>query len=145
MKKKIKPLLYIHRLTIPFHDVDIMEIVWHGNYVRYLEQARCAWLADMGYTYLQWRADGIVYPVAHIEVKYLKSAKFDEEIAIEIYLKDCETALRLDYIIKNTKDEVLTKASTLQMAVSLAGETFYQVHEPLQTHIKRYLENKTHA
>ena len=29
-------------LTIPFHDVDMMGVAWHGNYFRYFEVARCS-------------------------------------------------------------------------------------------------------
>lgn len=36
---------------VPFFDVDAMHIVWHGNYVKYLETARCAFLSSIGYDY----------------------------------------------------------------------------------------------
>lgn len=45
-------------LTIPFHDVDMMQIVWHGHYVRYLEIARCALLDELDYNYNQMRESG---------------------------------------------------------------------------------------
>ena len=28
------------RLKVPFHDVDTMQVVWHGHYLKYFEQAR---------------------------------------------------------------------------------------------------------
>lgn len=31
-------------MTVPFHDVDMMEVAWHGHYVKYFELARCALL-----------------------------------------------------------------------------------------------------
>jgi acyl-CoA thioester hydrolase len=34
--------------TVEFYDVDSMEIVWHGNYVKYLEKARCVLLDHIG-------------------------------------------------------------------------------------------------
>ena len=36
---------------VPFFDVDAMNIVWHGNYVKYLETARCAVLSAIAYDY----------------------------------------------------------------------------------------------
>lgn len=38
-------------IEVPFFDVDAMHIVWHGNYVKYLETARCAFLSAIGYDY----------------------------------------------------------------------------------------------
>ena len=29
-------------LLVPFFDVDMMEVVWHGHYVKYFEEARCS-------------------------------------------------------------------------------------------------------
>jgi len=36
-------------LTVEFFDVDSMQIVWHGNYLKYMERARCALLDKIGY------------------------------------------------------------------------------------------------
>ena len=45
-------------LTIPFYDLDPLEIVWHGNYARYFEQARCALLDKIGYNYNAMKESG---------------------------------------------------------------------------------------
>ena len=46
--KKIKTQL-IHK--VEFYDLDPMNVVWHGNYIKYLEAARCDMLSKIGYTY----------------------------------------------------------------------------------------------
>ena len=38
-------------LVVPFFDVDMMEVVWHGHYVKYFEEARCALLDKLGHNY----------------------------------------------------------------------------------------------
>ena len=45
-------------LTPAFHDLDPMEVVWHGNYIKYLELARCALLQSFDYDYPQMRESG---------------------------------------------------------------------------------------
>ena len=40
-------------ITVPFHDVDAMGVVWHGNYFRYLEVAREQLLKQFDYGYRQ--------------------------------------------------------------------------------------------
>ena len=42
-------------LVVPFFDVDMMEVVWHGHYVKYFEEARCALLDKLGHNYRQMR------------------------------------------------------------------------------------------
>ena len=41
-------------ISAEFFDVDAMQVVWHGNYVKYLEIARCALLDKIGYGYKEW-------------------------------------------------------------------------------------------
>jgi len=38
-------------LEIPFYDVDAYRIVWHGNYPKYFEVARCQLLEEIGFPY----------------------------------------------------------------------------------------------
>ena len=57
-------------ITVPFHDLDPMGVVWHGNYARYLEIARCALLDLIGYNYLQMRESGYAWPVVDMRLKF---------------------------------------------------------------------------
>ena len=56
-------------IEVPFHDVDVMDVAWHGHYVKYLELARCALLRQIDYDYPQMRDSGYAWPV--VEKKYL--------------------------------------------------------------------------
>src|SRR6185437_9998187 len=42
-------------VTVPFFDVDSIDVVWHGHYVKYLEIARCALLDRIGHNYAQMK------------------------------------------------------------------------------------------
>ncbi len=48
-------------LTIPFHDVDMMGVAWHGNYFRYFEVAREALLNQFNYGYRQMKESGYLW------------------------------------------------------------------------------------
>lgn len=63
-------------LQVQFFDLDPMEIVWHGNYVRYLETARCALLDSIGYNYPQMKESGYAWPVIDLHLRYVKPAVF---------------------------------------------------------------------
>lgn len=45
-------------ILVPFFDVDTMNVVWHGHYVKYLEVARCALLDRIGHNYDAMVASG---------------------------------------------------------------------------------------
>ncbi len=106
-------------LKVQFYDLDPMEVVWHGNYVRYLEQARCALLDRIGYNYVEMSESGFVWPVVDLRVKYVRAIRFAQEIKIRAELTEYENRLRIDYRITDAATgETLTKAQTTQVAVN---------------------------
>ena len=102
---------------VAFYDVDSMDVVWHGNYCKYLEVARCEMLDALGFNYQSMREQGLMFPIVDMQLRYLKPALFDELITIDTYLLEWEYRLKIGYIIKNDKDHVLTKAYTIQAAI----------------------------
>ena len=63
-----------------FYDLDPMKIVWHGNYVRYLEQARAALLDEIGYGYREMEASGFAWPIVDLSIKYVRPLKLSPEV-----------------------------------------------------------------
>jgi len=108
-------------LTPAFHDLDPMDIVWHGHYVKYLEIARCALLAQYGYDYPQMRESGYAWPIVDMRLKYVGSATFGQPLRIRAEISEWENRLRIEYRISDVASgRVLTKAHTIQVAVDLA-------------------------
>lgn len=111
-------------MTIPFHDVDPMNVVWHGRYVKYLELVRCQLLASFGYNYDDMFASGYAWPVVDMRIKYVKPAKFGQAIRITATLVEWEFRLKINYLIEDVDSGIkLTKGYTVQVAVGLdSGE-----------------------
>lgn len=104
-----------------FHDLDPMKVVWHGNYVRYLEQARCALLDQIRYNYLEMEASGFAWPVVDLRVKYVRPVRFSQEIVVSAHLVEYANRLKIDYRVRDrATEEVLTKATTVQVAVRIS-------------------------
>lgn len=111
-----------HEIEVPFFDVDPMHIVWHGNYVKYLEVARCAFLSSIGYDYIEMGRQGYSWPVVQMQLKYIRPAVFGQKIRVEMAIVEIESCLRIDYVICDAQSgEKLTRASTTQAAVPLSG------------------------
>ncbi len=105
-------------LKAQFYDLDPMSVVWHGNYARYLEQARCALLDLIGYNYDEMRASGYLWPVVDMRVKYVRPIRCFQEIVVTASLTEYQNRLKIDYRIRDAASaEVLTKAHTVQVAV----------------------------
>ena len=106
-----------------FYDLDPMEVVWHGNYARFLEDARCALLDRIGYNYGEMRDSGYMWPVVDMRVKFIRPIRFNQEVRVIAILVDYENRLRIDYLIRDlTTDEIITKAQTTQVAIEIETE-----------------------
>jgi acyl-CoA thioester hydrolase len=100
-----------------------MQVVWHGNYPRYLEQARCALLDRIGYNYPEMEASGYLWPIVDMRLKYVRPIRFAQTIRVCATLAEYENRLRIEYRITDaTTGEVLTKATTTQLAVEAASQ-----------------------
>lgn len=101
-----------------FYDLDPMQVVWHGNYARYLEEARCALLDLIGYNYPQMQESGYLWPIVDMRIKYVRPLRFAQEAVVTATVAEYENRLKIDYrIADKATGEVLTKASTTQVAV----------------------------
>ncbi len=105
-----------------FYDLDPMQVVWHGNYPRFLEEARCALLDRIGYNYPEMESSGYLWPIVDLRIKYVRAIRFGQEIRVVATLAEYENRLRIDYrILDAVSGEVLTKAQTTQVAVEAAS------------------------
>ncbi len=111
-------------IEIPFFDLDPMNVVWHGNYIKYVEVARCNLLDKIGYNYDDMRNDGVMYPIAKMEMKFIKSATFGQKIVVKAILDSIEPSLDIRYEIKDSvTGEMLFKAKTMQIGVDFHSKT----------------------
>lgn len=114
-------------ITPQFYDIDSMDVVWHGHYVKYLERARCALLDQLGYNYEDMRQSGYAWPVVDLRMKYIRPARFKQPLLIRADLEEWENRLKINYIItdKATREKI-HQAMSIQVAVDMqTGEMCY--------------------
>ena len=104
---------------VAFFDLDPMNVVWHGNYVKYMELGRCALLDKIGYNYTEMVKSGYAFPVTDIKVRYIKPLYFGEHARIVSHLVEYENMIKIKYEIFNEKGELTTKAESTQMAFNI--------------------------
>ncbi|NII54466.1 acyl-CoA thioesterase [Luteibacter sp. SG786] len=108
-------------VTVPFFDVDSMEVVWHGHYVKYLEVARCALLDELGHNYVRMKETGYAWPIIDLQLRYARPARFGQTLVVRAELVEWRNRLKIHYTLSDAATgERLTRASTIQVAVRLA-------------------------
>ena len=106
-----------------FYDLDPMNIVWHGNHVRFLEVARCALLAKIGYTYTDMKRSGYAWPVVDLRLRYHRTIKLDQEVLIKVAIVEWENRLKMTYdLTDQATGRRLARGHTVQVAVDIASE-----------------------
>jgi acyl-CoA thioester hydrolase len=105
---------------IQFYDVDAMQVVWHGNYARFLELARCALLEKIGYSYPEMARSGYLWPIVDMRIKYVRPVRMAQQIRLTATLLEYENRLRIDYrIVDAASGDLLSKAQTTQLAIAV--------------------------
>ena len=121
---------YRHPIRVPFHDVDALRVVWHGNYVKYFEQARCGFFSSLGLSYTDMEKAGFLLPVVSLQIKYVHPCVFDQDIVVEVVWDASNTNLLvLDYTVRDAASgRRLCRGSTRHAALDAATrETLFEL------------------
>lgn len=124
-----------------FYDLDPMQVVWHGNYPRFLEQARCALLDKVAFSYREMSATNYTWPVVDLHIKYVRPIRLSQRLKVTATLVEYQNRVRIRYRISDAvTGEVLTKAQTTQVAVDQrTNEICFESPLELQESVRRCL------
>ena len=95
-------------LDIRFSEVDSMNVVWHGSYMLYFEDARELFGEKYGLTYMGYFDHGYFAPLVEMNFQWKKPIKYGMHHRIDIIYRPTEAAkVVFDYEIYDTEDESL--------------------------------------
>ena len=128
-------------VTVPFHDIDLMSVVWHGYYAKYMEIARCEMLKKIDYDYLQMSDSDYVWPIIDTRVRYSKPLRYDQKVKVKCWMVEWENRFKISYLLSDAKTgQRLAKATTVQVAVNKSnGEMCFESPPVLIEKLKDYL------
>ena len=119
-------------ISVQFSDLDPMEIVWHGHYVKYLEIVRGVLLDSIDYNYPQMKTSGYVWPVIDVHLRYAHSATLGQRLKLRAEIVEWENRLKINYLITDAiTGDRLTRATTTQVAVEIASREMCFVSPPV--------------
>ncbi len=113
-------MIYKHKVN--YYETDKMGITHHSNYIRWMEEARVAYLAEVGWDYDKLESLGIISPVVSVECRYIKTTTFPEEITIDIGVDEFKgVKLKMKYTMINADGEVVCEATSSHCFLDKAG------------------------
>lgn len=106
-------------VRVRYKDTDQMGVVYNGNYFTWFEVGRVELLRDIGISYKDLEKRGVFTAVAEAYCKYIKPARFDDEIIIKTRIRKLtETRIEFEYSLYRKEDELLlAKGYTLHVFV----------------------------
>jgi acyl-CoA thioester hydrolase len=121
-----------------FCECDPMGVVWHGNYLRYFEQARVALMESINYSYRKMAESGYSWPIIDTRIKFIKPVVCDQTVVVRATLGEYEYRLRIDYEIRDSVSGArLTRGYTTQVAVDMkTGEMCFATPKALLEQLK---------
>jgi acyl-CoA thioester hydrolase len=107
---------------VQFFDLDPMEVVWHGHYVKYLEIVRGVLLDTIDYNYAAMKASGYFWPVVDIHLRYIAPASYGQRLKLRAEIVEWENRFKIAYLITDAvSGRRLSRATSTQVAVEIAN------------------------
>jgi len=127
-------------IEVAFPDLDPMAITWHGNYLRYFEEARVALMRRIGYDYPDMQASGYAWPVIEAKLRYVRAARYGQRLHVSAGLQEWENRLRIAYLVTDADTGArITTGYTIQCAVDADGELQLVCPPVLRERVERFL------
>jgi acyl-CoA thioester hydrolase len=111
---------YSTKLRVRYGETDQMGYMYYGNYAEFYEVGRVEMLRSLGMTYKGMEASGVMMPVLELKCKYIKPARYDEEIRIRVIMdKMPGVKIHFRYELYNEQEELINTGETLLVFVNM--------------------------
>jgi len=112
-----------HRFPVQvyYEDTDMAGIVYHANYLRYIERGRSDWVRTLGLDQNEMRERGLVFVVRRIECDYLAPARFEDQLEV---VTEVASITRVKMGLTQTVfrgEQVLFRAGVTAVCMTMAG------------------------
>ncbi|WP_170416753.1 tol-pal system-associated acyl-CoA thioesterase [Ruegeria atlantica] len=117
-----EPNKHIFPIRVYYEDTDMGGVVYHANYLKFIERARSDYVRRLGNDQNAMRDGGIVWVVRRIEADYLAPAKFDDELIVETWLSSISgVRLTMEQLVKRGETEIF-RASVTAVCMNAQGK-----------------------
>jgi acyl-CoA thioester hydrolase len=131
VKPTLQPELFAYSFPVRvyFENTDAGGVVYHGEYLKFLERARTEWLRHLGFDHQALaRNHRVLFVVSSMAIEFVKPARLDDMVAVSVRLESLGRARCIFNQEIRREDEVLVKAKVTVACVT--GENFKPVEMP---------------
>ncbi len=135
---------FIYHTRVYTDDTDYGGIVYHANYLKFMERARTEWLDHWGLPLSTLSNQGYFFVIRAAELNYLKPARLNDHLEITSEITDhTQTQFHFSHTVRNAhnKDCVYT---TGEIKLVCVNPEFKPTRIP-ETLIQKITENKKHG
>lgn len=133
-------LISIIEFPVRFSEVDSMQIVWHGHYVKYMEEGREDFGRKFGISYMMIKAAGYMAPVVKITIDHKKALSYDDRVIVETRYIDSDAA-KIIYsfrIYRASDKELVATGESIQVFTDMNRELVLTVPPFFDTWKKKW-------
>ena len=100
---------YTHK--VQYYETDRMGITHHSNYIRWMEESRVAYLAEVGWDYERLESLGVISPVVSVSCQYIRTTTFPDVVTVDVGVDEFKgVKLKMKYTMKNEQGETVCEA-----------------------------------
>jgi acyl-CoA thioester hydrolase len=124
-----------------YADTDSYGVVWHGAYLRWMEQGRVELCDLLGLDLVELKKQDIAIPVTSMNVRYKASAKLDDRLVVDTWIsKLSPITVTFSQIIKNAQTGVVyIQAEFETVAINNEGKLYRRMPTALKEVFERAL------
>ena len=135
--------VYSTKIRVRYAETDQMGYLYYGNYAQFYEVGRVEMLRSLGMTYKSMEESGIILPVAELRCKYIKPARYDEEIDVRVMLAVMpSTRMHFSYELYNESNTLINVGETTLAFIDIKKNRPCLPPKDFVDKIKSYFEQK---
>jgi len=121
-------------IDIRFSEVDMMQIVWHGHYLKFIEEGREDFGRKFGIGYMDFRQQGFMVPIVKVALEYKKPLIYGDKAIVETHFRNSDAAkLIYDYkIFRSSDNELVATGESMQVFLNMDRELVLTIPTFLQ-------------
>lgn len=114
-------MIYEFKRRIPFHDLDPLQIVWHGNYLKYFDIARFGLFKQAGLDLYQYFLDRqLIFPVTRSSAKHIVPLRYDDEFVCRATVTEAVYKIAMSFEIRLAGNgQICSRGKSEQVAVKM--------------------------
>ena len=128
------------QIRVRYAETDQMNVVYYGNYAQYFEVARAESIRNLGFTYKEMEASGVIMPVVEMQTKYLRPAHYDDLLTIKTILKELPVDHRIifEHEVYNHQKKLLTLGKVILYFVKIDSFEKTQMPQGLRSVLQTF-------